>query len=462
MTENKKKVVYPDGRIYIGEFKDGKRHGNGIITAPSGKMYDGEFKNDLPNGIGTLTFHDGSEYIGEFKDARYNGTGTLINENGEDGLHEYDVKVYVGDFKCGKFHGKGNVTFEIGDKYAGDFIDGEPYGNGTMIFMNGDKYHGEFKDWRPEGIGTMDFECGDKYVGEFSYGLYSGFGAMIYQNGDKYVGEFDYGEPNGFGAMTYPNGDKYIGEFDYGKQDGFGAMTYQRGDKYIGEYKVKKRNGFGAMTFTDGEKYVGKFKDGKFVDALKLNNHYYLFFDTETTGLPANWKAPITDLANWPRLVQIAWVLFDKSGNVIDQNDHIIKPKGFTIPNDASSVHGITTERALKQGENLQTVLDEFVDQVHRANTLVAHNISFDERILGAELLRNEMVNIIPGKDKICTMVKTTDYVAIPGSYGNKWPSLSELHQKLFDFDFEESHNAKADINATAKCFWEARRLGIL
>ncbi len=188
----------------------------------------------------------------------------------------------------------------------------------------------------------------------------------------------------------------------------------------------------------------------------------YLFFDTETNGLPSDWKVPVTDLSSWPRLVQIAWILFDKMGNEIERNDHIIKPNGFSIPYNASKVHGITTERANAEGVNLKPVLIEFDNLISKTTYLVAHNMSFDEKIVGAEFLRNEITNSILSKRKICTMKGTTDYVAIPGYYGNKWPKLSELHQKLFGFDFEESHNAAADINATAKCFWEARKLGIL
>lgn len=55
-------------------------------------------------------------------------------------------------------------------------------------------------------------------------------------------------------------------------------------------------------------------------------------------------------------------------------------------------------------------------------------------------------------------MKSTTDYCAIEGYYGYKWPKLSELHIKLFGYDFEEAHNAAADIDATAKCFWELRK----
>lgn len=52
----------------------------------------------------------------------------------------------------------------------------------------------------------------------------------------------------------------------------------------------------------------------------------YLFFDTETTGLPQNYKAPVTNLNNWPRMVQIAWLQYDKDGNRISANNSIIKP----------------------------------------------------------------------------------------------------------------------------------------
>ena len=58
----------------------------------------------------------------------------------------------------------------------------------------------------------------------------------------------------------------------------------------------------------------------------------YLFFDTETAGLPRNRKAPVSDLNNWPRLVQIAWLLYDNSGSPVKSSDYIIKPEGFAIP----------------------------------------------------------------------------------------------------------------------------------
>lgn len=186
----------------------------------------------------------------------------------------------------------------------------------------------------------------------------------------------------------------------------------------------------------------------------------YLFFDTETTGLPKNWKAPITDLKNWPRLVQLAFLYYDGNGNKISEGDFIVKPEGFTIPADASRIHGISTERALKDGKPLKEVLEHFHSLIGKAEVLVAHNMSFDEKIVGAEFLRAGMQNSISSKRKICTMESTTNFCAINGPYGYKWPKLSELHYKLFKTGFDEAHNAAVDITATAKCFWELKRIG--
>jgi DNA polymerase III epsilon subunit-like protein len=188
----------------------------------------------------------------------------------------------------------------------------------------------------------------------------------------------------------------------------------------------------------------------------------YLFFDTETTGLPRNYKAPVTDTNNWPRMIQIAWVLSNEKGKRIDAQSYIIKPEGFAIPVEASRVHGISTERALEEGVPLQQVLQEFNELISEAEYLVAHNISFDEKIVGAELVRNKIPSQLFNKPRLCTMHASTDYCKIPGRYGYKWPRLSELHIKLFGEDFEDAHDAAADISATEKCFWALRDKGII
>jgi len=114
----------------------------------------------------------------------------------------------------------------------------------------------------------------------------------------------------------------------------------------------------------------------------------YLIFDTETTGLPRDFKAPITDINNWPRVVQLAWQLHDDLGNVIEHSDFLVKPIGFTIPFDAERVHGISTELARQGGEELEDVLFLFKKVLRKAKFIVGHNLKFDINVMGCEFVR--------------------------------------------------------------------------
>ena len=167
-------------------------------------------------------------------------------------------------------------------------------------------------------------------------------------------------------------------------------------------------------------------------------------------------------LRNWPRLVQLAWVVADEAGTEIESAEHIIRPEGFVIPPDAARVHGISTEVALRDGIPLATALAAIAPGIASASALVAHNMSFDEKILGAEFLRAGGANPVEAKPRRCTMQSATDYCRLPGRYGYKWPTLQELHAKLFDEPFAGAHRALADVRACARCFFELRRLKVM
>jgi len=188
----------------------------------------------------------------------------------------------------------------------------------------------------------------------------------------------------------------------------------------------------------------------------------YLFFDTETSGLPRLWQAPVEAVDNWPRMVQLAWQQVDAHGHLLQDGNFIIKPHGFVIPDEVARIHGITTERALREGYDLKTVLIEFASVIDRSEILVAHNIDFDEKITGAEFIRAQVEHRLFEKKRICTMKQSTDYCRIPGKYGYKWPTLSELHIRLFENDFEEAHDASVDVSACVRCFFELKKRGII
>ena len=188
--------------------------------------------------------------------------------------------------------------------------------------------------------------------------------------------------------------------------------------------------------------------------ALSDRERQFLFVDTETTGLPRLRDASYKDTSNWPRLVQIAWILSDDNLNIISKKSFIIKPT-FTIPQSASLIHKITTQKALEEGEPIEYVLQLLQNDINRCTDIVAHNLQYDLNVIACEFYRKSLNSALFDKQQICTMEETTNYCAIDGKYGYRWPKLSELHRKLFECNFEEAHNASVDIDVTFKCFKE-------
>lgn len=191
----------------------------------------------------------------------------------------------------------------------------------------------------------------------------------------------------------------------------------------------------------------------------------YIVFDTETTGLPKYYDAPITNLDNWPHVVQIAWECYDNYGILFNSENFIIKPKGFDIPFNAVKIHGITTKYAIDIGKDNKYVFDLFINYLNKCNFLVGHNINFDINILSAEFIRIGLdINLLK-KTIIDTQLESTEYCALKTNIGKnkfKWPTLNELHKKLFGIGFSNAHNAIIDVKITSKCFFELIKIGII
>lgn len=185
----------------------------------------------------------------------------------------------------------------------------------------------------------------------------------------------------------------------------------------------------------------------------------YLFFDTETTGLPKNYNASHEDLANWPRVVQLAWVLTNARQEVLEEKSFIIKPDGFTIPEAASAVHGIDDKKALELGIPLVEALNVLNKSLERQPTLVAHNILFDINVLGAEFLRASITTNFMNLTRVCTMKSSIEFC---GLANRKFPRLAELYRQLFDSDFENAHDALADVLACSRCFFALQERKII
>ncbi|MEM9142242.1 MAG: DNA polymerase III subunit alpha [Bacteroidota bacterium] len=187
----------------------------------------------------------------------------------------------------------------------------------------------------------------------------------------------------------------------------------------------------------------------------------YLIFDTETTGLPKRWDAPISDTDNWPRCIQIAWQLHDAMGTVIEHQDYLVRPDGFNIPYDAEQIHGISTALAEQDGLPLAEVLEKFNAALAQSKFLVGQNVGFDVNVMGAEFYRMDVENPLQELPVLDTCTEETAVLCqIPGGRGGKFklPTLTELHDYLFQETFAEAHNATADVEATTRCFLELVR----
>lgn len=179
-----------------------------------------------------------------------------------------------------------------------------------------------------------------------------------------------------------------------------------------------------------------------------------LFFDTETTG-KADFRSP-PDAPHQPRLVQFGAILLDEDWREVSSANLIIKPDGFTIPTEASAVHGITTELANELGVDCSVARHIYRRWWACADLIVAHNIQFDLLIMDGELYRASGGQKAWGgaRDTFCTMRAMTPICKLPGPYDDyKWPKLQEAHKHCFGSEFDGAHDAMADVRACAKVY---------
>lgn len=189
-----------------------------------------------------------------------------------------------------------------------------------------------------------------------------------------------------------------------------------------------------------------------------------IFFDTETIGFPINWKAPVTEVDNWPRMMQLGFEVCNDKGEVLQSYLKLVKPDGWEVPNERFWIeNGYSNERSLELGEPVSDVLSAFVNAIEKydCQLLVAHNMDFDKNVVGAEMIRLD-IKIERRMLKVCTMKSSVDLCQLPGKFGLKFPKLVELYNKLFDKDFDGAHDAGNDVAACRECFFKLVELGIM
>lgn len=190
-----------------------------------------------------------------------------------------------------------------------------------------------------------------------------------------------------------------------------------------------------------------------------------LFFDTETTGFP-DFNCRARD-PKQPHIVQLATIVCDDDGKETDSWNVLIKPNGWEIPEEASKVHGITTEKARAAGIDEKLAAQGLLGLIRRTALLVAHNITFDKFIARIAMRRFDLITDADDLwwkqlPTLCTMRAMTDICQIPSDYHYspyRWPKLIEAYRHCFGVGFEGQHDALSDVRACAKIyFWLKKR----
>jgi DNA polymerase III epsilon subunit-like protein len=195
----------------------------------------------------------------------------------------------------------------------------------------------------------------------------------------------------------------------------------------------------------------------------------YLVIDTETTGLPSR-RDPLlskhdpTSIAAYDsaRLVSVAWIEARRSDNLcLGEGSALVRPEGFGIPPQAQAIHGISTERALTEGQPFECALGRLIAPLRRCSAIVGHNVKFDIGVLRAELLRRqgaaageerghafaEAEALLASKATVCTMSMGRHLLGL-----RRNPRLGDLHRKLFGADLQGAHDAAVDTLACYRC----------
>lgn len=179
---------------------------------------------------------------------------------------------------------------------------------------------------------------------------------------------------------------------------------------------------------------------------------YLLFVDTETSGLPKDWHAPYDMPGNWPYIVQLAWVVYNRQGQELKRENHFIRPTDYEVSSKSREIHGISDEFLRREGHSRAAVMRTLLDDLQQYRPLViSHFMQLDYHMLSLGFQRAGLPNLLKQLPVFCTML-TTNRFTLP--VGQKYLRLSELYKRLFQEPQQDEHDALSDALATARCFF--------
>ena len=298
--------IYGSGEKYVGEYRDGMRHGFGVFTKSNASA------NLSPGELIVI-----STYEGEWKDDSKCGEGSFVKEYKDGDTHHSFGEKYVGGWKSDKYHGGGKLTSSTGDIYDGDWKLGIKDGGGVMTYTNGNRYEGGMKDGEMHGKGKYSVDGYGIFVGDFVNGVITGKGVFNYSNGEKYDGEWKDAKRHGKGVYTFSDGFEYNGLWDVGffidgkKRINVTDSEYKKYKK-IADLKFKGKGKYQIKLMGKGVNYIEMWMDKDRLDEIGEENIDAEYFED--------------NLINGERIIDISGVIVESGFKIkIDALDSASK-----------------------------------------------------------------------------------------------------------------------------------------
>lgn len=308
-VHRKRFVQYPNGDKYEGELVHGQRDGFGTLLTSKFK-YIGAFRSGLFEGKGKLEWNDFKENNVDVKGRKFEGDFRKGRRDGEGLFHDGKGGIFLGTWKNDKFQGKGKMMQTNRETLEGLFVNGKLHcDDGKITFSNGDAYEG-FHNYgnssytgqchynMKHGIGIRLFVDGTVFRGNYLYNRINGQGKMCYaeDSGDikYYSGEWKDGLFDEEGELIFNDCFHircYRGHFRKGLYHGYGLLEYRDGGCYEGEFDSTKlstnllispwngiKHGEGKRLWASGNQFEGTWAndemlEGKYFD--KFNSSIY-------------------------------------------------------------------------------------------------------------------------------------------------------------------------------------------
>ena len=418
--------TWPDGWKYVGEYRDGKKNGQGTLTWPDGDKYVGEWRDNKRNGQGTLTWPDGDKYVGEWRDDKRNGQGTYswgVNS-------KWAGDTYFGEWRDNNRTGQGTYTYASGSKYVGEFRDGKRTGWGVHTFADGRQLVGEFKDGSMNGL-AIDYNPdrtiknsgrfeNNKLIESmrldpvrFAYVSQPNVASATLSQQSQLppcAGIFSSTWSNCVGAQTWPNGEKYVGEYRNGDMTGWGVYTFTDGRQQVGVFRGRNLNGLGIEYNPDRTiKNSGRFVNDKLVESMRLDPVRFAYVSqTDLNKIQSRsetqktLKNLVTTGASWrealDRYVQIElkqWL--SQGGEGLEEISAPSYPPALSLKQEAWETNKEFEDRVQKSRDERRLAIDRiqanYRSQVEARNRRVAdYNKARQEREAGLSDKRRQLI----------------------------------------------------------------------